>query len=110
MLKDLEKQIFPFEKELSQTASNLGGGRASRTDAIKNILYNNLPVIHAASKRLAELEAETAKLKEMNKALNAALGESDKKARSQETFTGKSAVDSQAPVAEKGRCNVVTSA
>lgn len=118
MLKDLEKQLFPFEKELSQATANPGGGRAARTDAIKNILFNHLPAIHAASKRLAELEAEVDSLKEMNKALSAALSESDnagKKTKSreepktQETFAAKGATEAQALRAEKGRCNVVTS-
>lgn len=80
MLKRLEKQIFPYEKELTQRTGRVGG-RDARVDAIKNILFNNLSAIHAASERMSALEEKVAELTEMNSALTAALADADKNGR-----------------------------
>jgi len=79
-LNELLKQIFPYEKALSQMTSK-NGGRAAKVDALKNILYNGLPAIHAAAEELDAKSARIRELEEMNAALNTALGDADKAGR-----------------------------
>ena len=81
-LKDLLKLIFPYEKALSQMTGKAGGADR-RVESIKNILFNHRSVLHATAAEMDAKDKKIAALEEMNAALNAALGETDKAGRKQ---------------------------
>jgi len=88
---ELLKQIFPYEKAMAQMTSK-NGGRAAKVDALKNILFNGLPAIHAAAAELDAKSKRIGELEEMNAALNTALGDADKAGRK-----GKGSAQDQQP-------------